>query len=460
VPREGGQEGGCVRSREEQPEEAAQAVRGNAKRGADTDRANRWSWVEASIWSERMLAALENGVRGGKWFSLIDKVYAPRTLQLAWQRVWANRGAAGVDRVSIERFSRKATEYLEELATSLREGTYRPQAVRRVHIPKGSGRTRPLGIPVVKDRIVQTALKLVLEPIFEKEFHPYSFGFRPGRGCKDALREVDRLLKEGYTFVVDADLASYFDTIPHIPLMDLVKEKISDRRVLQLVEDFLSQDILEAMKTWTPTAGTPQGAVVSPLLANIYLHPLDKTMGAAGHQMIRYADDFVVLCRSRREAEAALEYVRQWVEENGLRLHPEKTHVGDCRIEGEGFEFLGYRFEAGQRRVRPKSMKALRDKIRQKTRRSNGRSVKMVIADLNPVLRGWFAYFQHAHKYTFPIMDGFVRRRLRSIRRKQSRNRGGTGRSLNDHLRWPNTFFAELGLFTMTEAHAQARRSR
>jgi RNA-directed DNA polymerase len=182
-----------------------------------------------------MLAALGNGVRGGKWHSLIDKVDAPQTLWAAWQRVAANQGAAGIDRMSIERFEAKAEHYLAELARALQEGSYQPDPLRRVHIPKGKGKTRPLGIATVKDRVVQTALKLVMEPIFEKEFLPVSFGFRPGRSCKDALRVVDRALKDGYTWVVDADLQSYFDTIPKDPLLALIRERISDGQVLELV---------------------------------------------------------------------------------------------------------------------------------------------------------------------------------------------------------------------------------
>lgn len=419
----------------------------------------RWHWVEASVWTERMLAALDNGVTGGKWFSLIDKVSAPRTLQAAWGRVAANGGAAGVDRMSIERFQAKEQQYLEELSQALREGRYQPLAVRRVQIPKGPGQTRPLGIPTVKDRIVQTALKMVLEPIFEREFRPTSFGFRPGRGCKDALREVDQLLKAGYTYVVEADLKSYFDTIPQAPLLEEVKSRVSDGRVLDLLRSFLEQDILEGMACWKPTQGTPQGAVLSPLLANLYLHPLDLLMEQEGHHLIRYADDFVILCRTPAEAEVARSKVQVWVQEHGLQLHPNKTAVGNCREPGHGFEFLGYRFEAGRRYVRAKSLKALKDKIRQKTRRTRGDSVQRVIHDLNLTLKGWFEYFKQAHRTTFKGIDGFVRRRLRALLRKQ-RKRPGIGRCHADHQRWPNAFFARQGLFTLHEAHALASQSR
>lgn len=294
-----------------QSESQAPGVPEVATQGAEAHRRD-WTWVEASVWNERMLAALANGVKGGKWFSLIDKVYRVETLKAAWQKVAANGGAAGVDGQSVKRFAARAEMYLKELSIALERGTYRPMAVRRVEIPKEKGKMRPLGIPVVKDRIVQTALKFVLEPIFEREFLEMSYGFRPGLGCKDALREVDRLLREGYTFVVDADLRSYFDTIPHERLLERVRERVSDGRVLELIEAYLHQDIVKEMEQWRPSGGTPQGAVISPLLANIYLHGLDGRMVQKGYRMVRYADDFVVLCRSAEEAQAALAEVRAW----------------------------------------------------------------------------------------------------------------------------------------------------
>lgn len=441
-----------------QSESKAPGVPEVATQGAEAHRRD-WTWVEASVWNERMLAALENGVKGGKWFSLIDKVYRAETLKVAWQKVAANGGAAGVDGQSVKQFAARAEMYLKELSIALERGTYRPMPVRRVEIAKGGGKHRPLGIPVVKDRIVQTALKSVLEPIFEQEFLGMSYGFRPGRGCKDALREVERWLKEGYTFVVDADLRSYFDTIPHARLMERVKEHVSDGRVVELIEAFLQQDIIKDMERWTPTGGTPQGAVISPLLANIYLHALDCQMKQKGYRMVRYADDFVVLCRNAEQAQAALAEVKAWVEANGLSLNAEKTHVGDCRQKGQGFEFLGYRFEAGQRWVRRKSFKAVRDRIRIRTKRTRGDSLAKIIADLNPTLRGWFNYFKHAHPMIFSGMDGFVRRRLRAILRKQEK-RPGIGRCRDDHQRWPNKFFATQGLFTMVTARELASQSR
>jgi len=415
--------------------------------------------MEASIWTERMVSALGNGVKGGKWFSLVDKVIRPTTLEAAWHKVARNKGAAGVDGQGIERFATQAERYLAELHLALRDASYRPQPVKRVEIPKAGGGSRPLGIPTVKDRIVQTALKMAIEPIFEAGFRPGSYGFRPGRSCKDALREVDGLLKEGFAYVVDADLKGYFDSIPQDRLMARVAEKISDGRVLGLIAAFLQQDIMKGMARWRPTTGTPQGAVLSPLLANIYLHPLDLLMEQGGYRMVRYADDFVILCRTEGEALAALRHVEAWVSANGLTLHPDKTRVGDSRQPGQGFEFLGYRFEAGRRLVRKKSLKALKDKVRSRTIRSRGDSLERIITDLNPVLRGWFGYFKHATPALFGVLDGFVRRRLRAVLRKQAK-RPGIGRCKADHQQWPNAFFADRGLFTLRAAFEQARGSR
>jgi RNA-directed DNA polymerase len=418
-----------------------------------------WWWAEASIWTDRMVSALGNGVKGGKWFSLVDKAIRPTTLEAAWRKVARNKGTAGVDGQGIERFAAGAERYLTELHESLKNGSYRPSPVKRVEIPKGGGQTRPLGIPIIKDRIVQTALKMAIEPIFEVQFRPGSHGFRPGRSCKDALREVDRLLKDGFTHVVDADLKSYFDMIPHDKLMARVGEAISDGRVLSLIDGFLKQEIMSEMARWRPTTGTPQGAVLSPLLANIYLHPLDLRMEQSGLRMVRYADDFVILCRTEDEARAALRAVEAWITANGLTLHPNKTRIVDSQQPGQGFEFLGYRFEAGRRFVRKKSLKALKDKVRAKTMRSRGDSLARIIADLNPTLRGWFGYFKHAAPTLYRNLDRFVRRRLRAVLRKQDK-RPAFGRCKADHQRWPNTFFADQGLFTLLTALQHARHPR
>jgi RNA-directed DNA polymerase len=416
----------------------------------------QWGWVELSIWTERMLTALDKGVKGGKWFSLIDKVTPERTLKIAFQKVADNQGAAGVDHVTIPMFEAHRDDELRRLSDQLRTGTYRPQAIRRHSIPKpGSQELRPLGIPTVRDRVVQTALRLVLEPIFENEFAEHSYGFRPGRGCKDALRRVDELLKAGYTFIVDADLKSYFDTIPHDRLMTLVGQKVSDGRVLNLIEAFLKQGVLDGLKEWTPEMGSPQGAVISPLLSNIYLNPLDHLMAREGFEMVRYADDFVILCRSPEEAARALAKVQDWTAAAGLIVHPTKTRI--VNAQDDCFDFLGYRFGRGKKFPRTKSMQKIKDAIRAKTKRSNGQCLPAIIASLNPTLRGWFEYFKHSYRTTFPSLDKWVRGRLRSILRKRQRKRG-RGRG-SDHQRWPNAFFAEQGLYSLKAAHEAACQS-
>jgi RNA-directed DNA polymerase len=403
-----------------------------------------------------MLTALEAGVKGGTWYSLIDKVHPGATLRAAFAEVSANAGAAGVDHVGIGQFAGDLDANLKRLSEELRTGTYRPQAIRRHYIPKpGSREQRPLGIPTVRDRVVQTALRLVLEPIFEKDFAAHSYGFRPGRGCKDALRRVDELLKAGYWHVVDADLKSYFDTIPHDRLLAAIGRKVSDGRVLRLLESFLKQRIMDAAGAWTPEEGTPQGAVVSPLLSNIYLDPLDHLMAAADFAMVRYADDFVVLCRAPEEAQAALAAVQRWTAQAGLLLHPAKTRLVDARVEG--FDFLGYRFEGGRRRPRTKSLTKLKDAIRAKTPRTAGHSLSSAITDINRTLRGWFEYFKHSHHTTFPPLDGWIRRRLRNILRKRH-GRSGIARG-GENLRWPNAYFAKHGLYSLRDAHAQACQS-
>lgn len=403
-----------------------------------------------------MLTALEQGVEGGKWYSLIDKVYPEATLRAAFREVSSNSGAAGVDHVTIERFADDVDANLQRLSEELRTGKYRAQAIRRHWIPKpGSQEKRPLGIPTVRDRVVQTALRMALEPIFEKDFAQHSYGFRPGRGCKDALRRVDELLKAGYVHVVDADLKSYFDTIPHDRLLASVGRKVTDGRLLRLLEGFLGQRIMDDAEAWTPEEGTPQGAVVSPLLSNIYLDPLDHLMAEQGFAMVRYADDFVVLCRSPHEVNAALAEVQRWTAHAGLTLHPTKTRLIDATKDG--FDFLGYRFEGGRRRPRTKSLKKFKDAIRAKTGRTAGHSLSAIIGDLNRTLRGWFQYFKHSHRPTFPPLDGWIRRRLRNILRKRH---GRTGISRGrDNIRWPNAYFAKQGLFSLREAHAQASQS-
>jgi RNA-directed DNA polymerase len=402
-----------------------------------------------------MLAALETEVKGGCWFRLIDKVYSPKNLWSAWAKSAKNKGAAGVDGITIDRYEKDAQANVAYLSEQLQAGTYQPKPIRRTHIPKPDGTQRPLGIPTVCDRIVQGAIRHVIEPIFEKEFAEHSYGFRPGRGCKDALRRVDELLKREHRYVVDADLKSYFDTIPHDLLMKQIKTRVADGRVLKLIESFLKAKIMEGLNQWTPMAGAPQGAVLSPLLSNIYLNPLDHLMMEKGCEMVRYADDFVILCRSKEDAESALAEVKQWTAQAGLTLHPEKTRLIDTATES--FEFLGFKFHKNRRDPRHKSKLKLRDTIRRHTKRTSGVALKTTIDRINPVLRGWFGYFKHASKGAMREADGWVRMRLRSILRKQQK-RSGPGKGA-DHQRWPNAYFARQGLFSLNHAHELARRS-
>ncbi|MGB6067019.1 MAG: group II intron reverse transcriptase/maturase [Desulfomonilaceae bacterium] len=415
---------------------------------------SRWPWVEPNVWTERMLTALENGVKGGKWYSLMDKVSSLANLKSAFAMVKANKGSPGVDHQTIKMFEARLEDNLCHLAESLRAGTYRPQAIKRVWIPKpGTSEKRPLGIPTVRDRVVQAALRNVLEPIFDKDFAPHSYGFRPGCGCKGALRRVDALLRQGCVFVVDADLKSYFDTIPHDLLMARIREKIADSPLLALVDSFLRQRVMDTMEGWIPERGTPQGAVLSPLLSNLYLDPLDHLMVRHHIQMVRYADDFVILCRTEEEAHQALALVQEWTTKAGLSLHPTKTRIVDTTARG-GFDFLGYHFERGMRWPRPKSLHKLKDTLRAKTKRTSGHSLPAIILDVNRTLRGWFEYFKHSHHTTFTPLDGWIRMRLRSILR---RRHGGSGRGRGlDHLRWPNAFFAEHRLFFLTTAYRLA----
>jgi RNA-directed DNA polymerase len=409
-------------------------------------------WANRCVWTDPMLNTLKTGVRGGKWHTLIDKVYLPLNLFAASCQVIGNSGAAGVDHQTVEDFMANRHEELDRLEASFRAGTYRPQAIRRVWIPKpGSNEERPIGVPTVRDRVVQTAVRNVLEPIFDVTFSEHSYGFRHGRGCHHALERVEALLNVGQVYVVDADLKSYFDTIPKDRLMACLGEQVSDSRLLQLVEMFLAQGVMDGLREWTPETGTPQGAVLSPLLANIYLNPLDQLLDSAGFALVRYADDFVILCETREVAERALAMVGDWVNANGLTLHPTKTKIVDARREG--FDFLGYHFRDGLRLPRKKSEQKLRATVRQATRRTNGHSLGYMCRRLSSHLRGWFTYFHHCHWSVFHDLDGWTRARLRSILRKRSGRRGrerGT-----DHQRWPNTYFHEQGLYSLQAAHVR-----
>lgn len=404
-----------------------------------------------------MLAALDKGVKGGRWFSLMDKVYAPANLAAAWKRVRSNRGAAGVDGQSVARFERDAQKYLDELHRELRDGSYRPSAVRRRYISKpGTAKKRPLGIPTVRDRIVGNALRQVLEPIWEAKFADQSYGFRPGRSCKDALRRVQALLRDGYKWVVDADIQSYYDKIDRGRLLAEVAKEVSDGKVLGLIEALLGQPVMEDASEWTPEEGIPQGSTIGPLMANVYLHPVDEVLVREGYEVTRYADDLIILCKTEREAKKALARLREELSARGLTLHADKTRVTSVNHRG-GFDFLGYHFERQGKHPRKQSLVKLKDRVRALTRRLDGNSLPTIIERVTVVVKGWFEYFKHSSKRTFPPLDAWIRMRIRSILIRRHKKRG-VGKGLC-HYTWTNGYLAKLGLFTMTTARVAASRS-
>lgn len=429
-------------------ENRAAPVTGQTPSPQAADIRSRWPWVERTVWTERMLTRLEQSEPTTKWFRLWDKVLDGRNLQSAFWAVWRNDGAPGVDGQTVRQFDAHAEAELARLREELHRKRYRRQPARRVWIPKpGTTEQRPLGIPAVRDRTVEAALRHVLEPIFERDFAEHSYGFRPGRGCREAVRRVEQLLREGRGWCVDADLKSYFDTIPHERLMGMVAERVVDGSVLALLSQSLKAGVLEELKGWQPTErGTPQGAVISPMLANLYLNPLDHEMARRGWEMVRYADDFVVMCRTEEEAETVLAFLRDWTTGAGLTLHPSKTRI--VHVDREGFDFLGWHFRGVRKWPRQKSVQKLRDKLRPLTRRTNGRSLREIIAKANPTLRGWHGYFRESLPSGLRDQDGWLRRRLRAMLRKREK-RPGFGSTKDDNKRWPNRWFAAQGLFSL-----------
>jgi RNA-directed DNA polymerase len=414
----------------------------------------QWEWTEEAVWTERMLATLERGVKGGKWYSLYDKVWKMENLQRAVEKLAAGKSRSKPDGRKCRRYAEQSARRLPELQRMLKEDRFEPKPAQRVWIPKlGSNELRPLGIPPVENRVVEMALRNVLEPIFEHGFAEHSYGFRPGKSAKDALRRVEELLKAGNIWVVDADLKGYFDSIPQNKLLAVIAKTVSDGAVLELIQRFLKQGVMESGKGWSPTeTGTPQGGVLSPLLANIYLNELDHLMALRGWLIVRYADDFVVLCVSEQAAQQALQDISQWTEAAGLKLHPTKTRIVDASQAG-GFDFLGYHFERGMKWPREKSLKKFKDAIRQKTRRTRSGSMNQIIEECNRTVRGWFNYFKHGIPNVFENLDGWTRGRLRSILRKRHKGKG-RGRGV-DHQKWPNAYFHELGLISLALARAK-----
>jgi RNA-directed DNA polymerase len=409
------------------------------------------------VWTPAMVEARERmRSEGRKWYLLHDKVHAPENLKAAWEQVEANGGAPGLSGLTVKEYGKTLEERLGKVTRKLREQSYEARPIRRRWIPKtdGSGQQRPLGIPEVEDRIVQAAIVRVIEPIYEGKFFEGSYGFRPERGALNALSQLEREIT-GRPYLVDADIRNCFGSIPHERLMEEVGRELSDPKLLKLIRRFVEADIVEELQRWTPEEGTPQGAVLSPLLANIFLHEFDRQMLAAGYGVIRYADDFVVTCRTEEEAEQARKKAAEILKEMGLELHPQKTRVLDVRESR--FQFLGYEYwprkgKPPGRQPRPSSRTKLKEAIRVKTPRSAGDSMREIIRQLNPTLRGWFGYFRYSYYNVFETVDGFVRRRLRSVLRKRAKRRGAA-KNGKDNARYPNKYFQAQGLVSLSTAH-------
>jgi len=394
-------------------------------------------------------------MRAQKAHSLISQVYDPRNLTRAWEKVKENKGAGGVDGMTIARFEQERDHYLAVLHVKLKDGSYRPRPVLRVEIDKpGSTAKRPLGIPTVMDRVCQQALVQILEPIFEPTFSEVSFGFRPGRSTHMAMRRIWKQLQAGSTWVVDADIVDFFGTLSHDVLVDRVADRVADGKVLGLVRQMLTAGVLQDGRFEPTVAGTPQGGVASPLLSNIYLHVFDEKMVQAGFALTRYADDWLAVCCSRQEAERALASARAALEELGLRLHPDKTRIVHIT---QGFEFLGYKIGRGKgldyKTGKPslyaipsdRSIRRFKDKVRAVTNRRNPKTLEAMLDELNPVVRGWGTYYQRAHvRGLFHRLNGWIVRRVWSWRTKRWRNAGW--RELPERR-----LYGELGLVNLLQ---------
>lgn len=453
------QESGSVRTMTDDQATGPAGVTGTNQPKQAGNIRDRWWWIAHGVWTERMLTRLEASEPTTVWYGLWDKVISERNLEAGFGAVWRNEGAPGVDGQSVSQFEAQEVAELAQLREELRTQRYRRQPARRVWIPKpGTTEKRPLGIPAVRDRTVEAALKAVVEPIFEQDFAEHSYGFRPGRGCREAVKRVETLLEEGRAWCVDVDFKSYFDTIPHERLMELVQQRIVDGKVLALLKQSLKAGVLEELKEWQPTErGTPQGAVISPILANLYLNGLDHQMAQHGWEMVRYADDLVVLCRTQEEAQRVLGELRQWSERAGLTVHPTKTRI--VNVQSEGFDFLGWHFREDKKWPRKKSLQKLQDKLRPLSGRTNRWSMSQIVAQANPVLRGWHGYFRESYRTGLSGPDGWLRRRLRAMLRKREK-RPGYGLTKTDSRRWPNRWFAAQGLFSLEHGSCTYGQSR
>jgi RNA-directed DNA polymerase len=379
-----------------------------------------------------------------KVHSLIDKVYKRKNLEIAWEKVKANRGSGGVDGLSLTAFEEQLSQQLERLQRELKEDTYQPQPVRQVPIPKvgNPGEFRTLGIPTIYDRVCQQALLNRLEPIFEPVFDDANFGYRRGRSTKDALRKVWKEIKSGQEWIVDADLKDFFGSVDHEKLLTLVAQRVADGRVLRLIRAMLKAGSYGRGRLFPTERGTPQGGIVSPLLSNILLTPFDREMRRKGYWLTRYADDWVITCRTAAEAQAAVDAARRILKQLGVELHPQKTRIVHVR---HGFEFLGYKIKRGVRKLylppsqirsearggalyaypREKSIRRFMDQVRQRTKRKVPLSTPELIAELNPLLRGWGEYYKRAHvRRLFNRLDRWIVRRIWSHRSKRWRNGG------------------------------------